>query len=99
MTKRPVEVLTIGRFSVDISPLQIGVPLAEVESFGKFLGGSPTDVAVAAARLGHRSAVITKVGTDGFGDYVRKALRGFGVDDRFVGIGDGAASSRGGPGL
>lgn len=85
MTGRPFEVLTIGRVSVDLYPLQIGVPLAEVESFGKFLGGSPTNVAVAAARLGHRSAVITKVGADGFGDYVRKALRGFGVDDRFVG--------------
>ncbi|MGH8871237.1 MAG: 5-dehydro-2-deoxygluconokinase [Acidimicrobiia bacterium] len=85
MTGRPFEVLTIGRVSVDLYPQQIGVPLAEVESFGKFLGGSPTNVAVAAARLGHRSAVITKVGADGFGDYVREALRGFGVDDRFVG--------------
>lgn len=85
MTAGPFEVLTIGRVSVDLYPLQIGVPLAEVESFGKFLGGSPTNVAVAAARLGHRSAVITKVGADGFGEFVRAALGRFGVDDRFVG--------------
>jgi 5-dehydro-2-deoxygluconokinase len=56
-----------------------------VRTFAKSLGGSPTNVAVAAARLGRRAAVITKVGDDGFGPYVRKALRGFGVDDRFVG--------------
>jgi 5-dehydro-2-deoxygluconokinase len=60
------------------------VGLAEVASFGKYLGGSPTNVAVAAARYGRRSAVITKVGADPFGDYVRKALTGFGVANRWV---------------
>ncbi len=79
------EVLTVGRVSVDLYPEQIGVPLAEVRTFRKMLGGSPTNVAVAAARLGRRSAVITKVGTDGFGDYVRAALEEFGVDASFVG--------------
>lgn len=81
----PLDLLTIGRVGVDLYPLQSGVPLAEVRTFGKFLGGSPTNVAVAATRYGHRTAVITKVGDDGFGEYVRAALRGFGVDDRFVG--------------
>jgi 5-dehydro-2-deoxygluconokinase len=57
-----------------------------VQTFAKSLGGSPTNVAVAAARLGARAAVITKVGDDPFGPYVRSALRGFGVDDAFVGI-------------
>lgn len=75
----------MGRVGVDLYPEQTGVRLAEVRSFAKFLGGSPTNVAVGAARYGHRSAVITKVGDDGFGSYVRAALRGFGVDDRFVG--------------
>jgi 5-dehydro-2-deoxygluconokinase len=79
------EVLTIGRVSVDLYPEQIGVPLAEVRTFRKMLGGSPTNVAVAAARLGRRSAVLTKVGTDGFGDYVRAALEEFGVDASLVG--------------
>src|SRR5256885_9802758 len=79
------DVVTLGRVSVDLYPEQIGVPLAQVSTFAKSLGGSPTNVAVAAARLGHRSAVITKVGDDGFGPYVRDALRGFGVDTRYVG--------------
>ncbi|HEY8806179.1 MAG TPA: 5-dehydro-2-deoxygluconokinase [Candidatus Limnocylindria bacterium] len=80
-----LQLITIGRVSVDLYPEQIGVPLAKVRTFAKSLGGSPTNVAVAAARLGHRSAVITKVGDDGFGLYVREALKGFGVDTRFVG--------------
>jgi 5-dehydro-2-deoxygluconokinase len=75
----------MGRVGVDLYPEQSGVPLAEVRTFAKSLGGSPTNVAVGAARYGHRAAVITKVGADGFGDYVRAALRRFGVDDRFVG--------------
>jgi len=81
----PYDLVTMGRVGVDLYPEQSGVPLAEVRTFAKSLGGSPTNVAVGAARYGHRSAVITKVGADGFGDYVRSALRGFGVDDRFVG--------------
>jgi 5-dehydro-2-deoxygluconokinase len=80
-----LEVITMGRVSVDLYPEQIGVPLAEVRTFAKSLGGSATNVAVAAARLGHRSAVVTKVGDDGFGPYVRAALEGFGVDARYVG--------------
>jgi 5-dehydro-2-deoxygluconokinase len=85
MTAAALDVLTMGRVSVDLYPEQSGVALADVRTFAKSLGGSPTNVAVAAARLGRASAVITRVGADGFGDYVRKALRGFGVDDRFVG--------------
>ena len=79
------DVLTMGRVGVDLYPEQSGVRLADVRTFAKFLGGSATNVAVGAARYGHRSAVITKVGDDGFGAYVRQALRGFGVDPRFVG--------------
>ena len=78
------EVLTVGRVGVDLYPEQPG-PLAGVRTFGKFLGGTATNVAVAAARLGRRSAVLTKVGDDGFGPFVRSALAGFGVDPRFVG--------------
>ena len=84
-TASAYDVLTMGRVSVDLYPLQSGVPLAEVRTFQKSLGGSPTNVAVGAARYGHRTAVVTKVGDDGFGSYVRAALRGFGVDDRYVG--------------
>ena len=74
----------MGRISVDIYPLQVGVPLQKVETFGKYLGGSPSNVAVAAARYGRTSAVITRTGHDPFGEYLHDALRGFGVDDRYV---------------
>jgi 5-dehydro-2-deoxygluconokinase len=79
-----LEVLTMGRVGVDVYPEQIGVPLEDVTTFRKFLGGSPTNVAVAAARHGRRAAVITRTGADPFGRFVHKALRGFGVDDRYV---------------
>jgi 5-dehydro-2-deoxygluconokinase len=79
------EIITIGRIGVDLYPEQIGVPLADVTTFAKGLGGTATNVAVAAARLGRRTAVITKVGDDAFAPYVRQALEGFGVDARWVG--------------
>ncbi|PZG16250.1 5-dehydro-2-deoxygluconokinase [Nonomuraea aridisoli] len=86
------DLITFGRCGVDVYPLQTGVGLADVETFGKFLGGSPTNVAVAAARHGLRSAVITAVGADPFGEYVRRAIRGFGVDDVFVSTIEGPAT-------
>ncbi|WP_318203452.1 5-dehydro-2-deoxygluconokinase [Streptomyces sp. SCL15-4] len=78
------DLITMGRIGVDLYPLQTGVPLARVSSFGKFLGGSAANVAVAAARLGRHTAVITRTGDDPFGTYLHEALRGFGVDDRWV---------------
>lgn len=79
------ELITLGRCGVDVYPEQVGVGLEDVATFAKFLGGSPTNVAVAASRLGHRSAVVTKTGDDPFGRFVRRALEGFGVDTAFVG--------------
>jgi 5-dehydro-2-deoxygluconokinase len=78
------DVLTMGRIGVDIYPLQTGVSLREVQTFGKYLGGSASNVAVAAARYGRRSAVVTRTGDDPFGAFLHDALRGFGVDDRYV---------------
>ncbi|MFE4262155.1 5-dehydro-2-deoxygluconokinase [Streptomyces sp. NPDC056883] len=79
------DLITMGRIGVDLYPLKTGVPLGEADTFGKFLGGSPTNVAVATARLGRRTAVITRTGADPFGAYLRSELRGFGVDDRWAG--------------
>jgi 5-dehydro-2-deoxygluconokinase len=78
------DLITMGRVGVDLYPEQTGVPLADVRTFAKSLGGTATNVAVAAARLGADAAVITKVGDDPFGGYVRRALEGFGVDARHV---------------
>jgi 5-dehydro-2-deoxygluconokinase len=80
----PYDVITIGRVGVDIYPLQVGVGLEDVTSFGKFLGGSATNVAVAAARHGLRSAVITRTGNDPFGKFVHNELVRLGVSDEFV---------------
>ncbi|WP_267890738.1 MULTISPECIES: 5-dehydro-2-deoxygluconokinase [Streptomyces] len=80
----PFDLITMGRIGVDLYPLRTGVPLAEAETFGRFLGGSPANVAVAAARLGRRVALISRTGADPFGAYLRTELRGFGVDERWV---------------
>jgi 5-dehydro-2-deoxygluconokinase len=78
------DVLTIGRVGVDLYPLTPGVPLQDVDRFGRFLGGSATNVAVAAARHGRRTAVITRTGNDPFGTFIHRALGELGVDDEFV---------------
>ncbi|MFF5044081.1 5-dehydro-2-deoxygluconokinase [Streptomyces nigra] len=83
-TAKPFDLITMGRIGVDLYPLQSGLPLERVETFGKFLGGSAANVAVAAARLGRETAVITRTGADPFGAYLHEALKDFGVDDRWV---------------
>ncbi|MFD4183149.1 5-dehydro-2-deoxygluconokinase [Rhodococcus sp. NPDC058514] len=79
-----IDVLAIGRCGVDLYPLQTGVGLQDAQLFGKFLGGSAANVAVAAARLGRRSALISGVGNDPFGTFVRAELARLGVDNRYV---------------
>jgi 5-dehydro-2-deoxygluconokinase len=84
----PFDLITIGRVGVDIYPLQDG-PLEDVSTFGKYLGGSATNVAVAGARHGLSSAVITRTGNDPFGTYIHRELLRLGVSDRFVSGVDG----------
>ena len=62
--------LTVGRVSVDLYADEAGAGFDGPQRFVKSIGGTATNVAVAAARLGHRAAVLTKVGDDPFGDYV-----------------------------
>lgn len=85
----PYEVLTMGRVGVDIYPQQSGVPLEEVETFSKSVGGSATNVAIAAARHGRRSAVVTRTGDDPFGRYIVRELERLGVSTRLVSTVDG----------
>src|SRR5919198_5672170 len=84
MSATSLDLITMGRVGVDLYPEQVGVRLPDVRTFAKSLGGTATNVAVAASRLGARAAVVTKVGDDPFGAYVRQALEGFGVDTRYV---------------
>jgi 5-dehydro-2-deoxygluconokinase len=80
-----LDLLTIGRVSVDLYSDMPGAGFTDPQRFEKSIGGTATNVAVAAARLGHRAAVLTKVGDDPFGDYVIAKLQSFGVDTTVVG--------------
>jgi 5-dehydro-2-deoxygluconokinase len=79
-----LDLITVGRISVDLFAEQINTSFTQPQTFHKSIGGSPTNVAVAAARLGHTSAIITKVGVDPLGQYVVKKLQEFGVNTDFV---------------
>ena len=83
------DLVSIGRTGVDIYPLDHGVGLEEVSTFQKFLGGSATNVAVAAARYGRSAALVTRTGADPFGRYVRLEAERLGVDPAFISSGDG----------
>ena len=83
-TTIPFDVLTIGRVGIDLYPLQSNVSLDKVEAFKKGIGGSPTNVAIAAARHGLRAAVITRTGIDPFGQFIKDELIRLGVSDEFV---------------
>ncbi|WP_448003360.1 5-dehydro-2-deoxygluconokinase [Agromyces bauzanensis] len=80
------QVLVFGRLGVDLYPLQSGVGLEDVTSFGKYLGGSAANVSVAVARHGHRAALVSRVGDDPFGRYLHRELDQLGVETRFVAI-------------
>ena len=79
-----LELLTVGRICVDLYANETGAAFIDPQTFTKSIGGTATNVAIAAARLGHRTAVFTKVGDDPFGAYVRHKLELFGVDTRYV---------------
>jgi 5-dehydro-2-deoxygluconokinase len=79
-----LDVLTVGRIGVDLYAEQPRTGFAAARSFAKSIGGSPTNVAVAAARLGRHAAVLTGVGDDEPGRYALQALRDFGVDTALV---------------
>jgi 5-dehydro-2-deoxygluconokinase len=76
----------MGRIGVDVYPNEIGVDLEEVETFRRYVGGTAANVSVAVARYGHSSALVSKVGDDAFGRYLKRDLtRTYGVDTDFLG--------------
>lgn len=78
------EVIVVGRLGVDLYPLQTGVGLEDVKSFGKFLGGTAGNVAVATALHGHDVALVSRTGDDAFGRFLVNELTRLGVDPRYV---------------
>ncbi len=81
---KPIDVITIGRSSVDLYGAQVGGRLEDMASFQKYIGGSPTNIAAGTARLGLRSALITRVGDEHMGRFIREELVREGVDVRGV---------------
>ena len=79
-----LDVITIGRSSVDLYGGQIGGRLEDMASFDKYIGGSPTNMAAGTARLGLKSGLITRVGDEHMGRFIRETLAAEGVDTRGV---------------
>jgi 5-dehydro-2-deoxygluconokinase len=79
-----LDVITIGRSSVDLYGAQVGGRLEDMGSFQKYIGGSPTNIAAGTARLGLKSALITRVGDEHMGRFIREELAREGVDVRGV---------------
>lgn len=86
MSHRPFDLVAMGRIGVDIYPLQDEVGLEDVKTFGKYLGGSATNVSVAAARHGHRTALITGVGDDPFGRFCTQEADRLGIDVSLISV-------------
>ena len=82
----PLDVLALGRVSVDLYAQEEGSSFLDPQTFVKSIGGSPSNVAVAAARLGLDAAVVTAVGADPLGGYAVAKLAALGVDTRFVAV-------------
>jgi 5-dehydro-2-deoxygluconokinase len=76
----PLDIICVGRAAVDLYAEQVGVPLEDARSFAKYVGGSPANVAVGTAKLGLKSAMLTRVGAEPMGRFVKNALAGYGVD-------------------
>ena len=80
MAEPDLDVITIGRSSVDLYGQQIGAPLEDMASFSKAVGGCPTNIAIGTARLGLKSGLITRVGDEHMGRYIREQCAREGVD-------------------
>jgi len=79
-----IDAVVIGRVGIDLYPNELETPLAEVRTYTRFVGGFAGNVAAGLARLGVGVAIVSRVGAEGHGDFVRAWLAGEGVDVRFL---------------
>jgi 5-dehydro-2-deoxygluconokinase len=84
LAEPPYDVVTMGRSSIDLYANDVGAPFVDIRSFAAYVGGSPTNIAVGAQRLGLRTAVLTAVGDDPVGDFILHFLRREKVETRFI---------------
>ncbi len=82
--ERRYDLIAMGRSSIDLYANDVGVPFVEIKSFAAYVGGSPTNIAVGARRLGLRTALLTAVGEDPVGDFVLHFLEQEGVETRYI---------------
>jgi 5-dehydro-2-deoxygluconokinase len=87
------DLITMGRSSIDLYSNDVGAPFVDIKSFAAYVGGSPTNIAVGARRLGLKAAVLTAVGEDPVGDFILKFLKDEGVDTAFIPRKPGARTS------
>jgi 5-dehydro-2-deoxygluconokinase len=81
-----IDAVVIGRVGIDLYPNELETPLAAVRTYTRFVGGFAGNVATGLARLGVRTAIVSRVGAEGHGEFVRTWLAGEGVDVRFLAI-------------
>lgn len=78
------DLITLGRSSIDLYANDVGAPFVDIKSFAAYVGGSPTNIAVGAQRLGLKTAVLTAVGDDPVADFILKFLNQEGVETKFI---------------
>lgn len=70
-TTRKYDLLTIGRSSIDLYSANVGIPFVDISAFNAFVGGCPTNIAVGTTRLGLKTALLTGIGNDQVGAFIR----------------------------
>src|SRR5215468_10768511 len=93
MLERNFDILAMGRSSIDLYANEVGAAFPDIKSFAAYVGGSPTNIAVGARRLGLRTAVLTAVGEDPVGDFILNFLKHEGVETKFIPCKRGARTS------
>jgi 5-dehydro-2-deoxygluconokinase len=93
MSDKRYDVITMGRSGMDLYSNDVGAPFVDIKSFAAYVGGSPTNIAVGARRLGLKVALLTAVGPDPVGDFILKFLNDEGVDTQYIPRKPGARSA------
>ena len=84
MKQKVLDLICIGRAGVDLYGDQVGGRLEDMGSFSKYVGGSPSNTAIGTARLGLKSAMLTRVGDEHMGRFIRETMEAEGVDTQQV---------------
>src|SRR5437016_10839839 len=84
MTPAAYDLLTMGRSSLDLYANEVGARFVDIKSFAAYVGGSPTNIAVGARRLGLKTELLTAIGDDPVGDFILNFLAKEGVGTRFI---------------